>query len=250
MCVITVALPLYNAKDIAWLALESLCFQKNSPPWELIICEEQNEKKINYLDKYKERLKNANCIEIKYIPIEDKITLAKKWQIIGKNVNESSKLFFLQAADCYSSPNRLSYCYSIYNKGTIDWIDYRKGFFYSFISRRFYLYDYKGKTNLDMCFKTEYAKNIPDTTLEKGIDGFLFDNCKEQTPNLKVHNIDKLFLDRFDTHGFNNISISREKRFRKKPLIFKQANRRIEDFILPNTIIKKLKDLQDVYNRR
>ena len=29
-----------RSRDIGWLALESLCRQKNAPPWELIVIEE------------------------------------------------------------------------------------------------------------------------------------------------------------------------------------------------------------------
>lgn len=44
MIELTVAMPLYNSKYIAWLAMESLCRQKNVTfDWELIVSEEQND---------------------------------------------------------------------------------------------------------------------------------------------------------------------------------------------------------------
>ena len=54
----TVALPIYNNKDICWLALESLIRQENAGEWELIACEEQNGKHcgVELFEEYKERL--------------------------------------------------------------------------------------------------------------------------------------------------------------------------------------------------
>lgn len=244
MIQLTVALPLYNANNIAWLALESLCNQTNvNFDWELLICEEDNSQRITYLNEYVERLQKVRCVNIRYIPISDKIRLAKKWQIMGKIADKNSKCFLLQAGDCYSDPNRLKSSFQSLTKG-FDWIDTTSGLFYSFISKQLFHYNAKSKTNLDMGFKTIYARNIPETTKERGIDGFLFDHCEAVKGSaLKVFNITKLSLARLDTHGMNNISVNRENYFTTKVHIFKPTYHRLEKLALPQSIINSLKSI-------
>lgn len=244
MIQLTVALPLYNANNIAWLALESLCNQTNVDfDWELLICEEENSQRITFLYEYVERLKKVRCVNICYIPISDKILLAKKWQIMGKMADKDSRCFLLQAGDCYSDPNRLKSSFQNLTKG-FDWIDTTSGLFYSFISKKLFLYDAKSRTNLDMGFRTIYARNIPDTTKERGIDRFLFDHCQSQiTSDIKVYNISKLSLARLDTHGMNNISVNRENYFTTKVNIFKPTHHRLDKLELPKSIINSLKSI-------
>lgn len=243
MIELTVSLPLYSANRIAWLALESLCNQRNLGfEWELIICEEDNEFKIPYLEEYRDRLKKAGCAEIKYISLKEKVLLAKKWQIMGKVANKNSKAFLLQAGDCYSSRDRLALTYNRIMVNDYDWCDYAKGYFYSFISKKLVLYNVIAKTNLDMGFKTKYARNIPDTTLERGIDGFLLGCCQAQKKQqLKVFNVTDLYRDRLDTHGLNNISKQRDTYFSSKPNIFTPSIRFIDSMELPPKVIRKLK---------
>lgn len=242
MIKLTVALPLFNANQIAWLALESLCNQKNIDfNWELIICEEDNQNRTTDLIDYVDRLKDVKCVKITYLPIAHKILLAKKWQVIGNAANANSKVFVLQAGDCYSSPNRLSQAYQKIAEEDFDWIDTTQGLFYSFISRKLFKYSSNALTNLDMSFKTEYARNIPETTLTSGIDRFLFKNCeKKKADYLKIFHNTKLHINRLDTHGCNNISIHRETYFKSKPHIFKNVGYNLSKLDLPKPVISKL----------
>lgn len=44
---LSIGLPLYNSSKIVWLALNSLCGQKNiNFEWELVICEEKKRSKF------------------------------------------------------------------------------------------------------------------------------------------------------------------------------------------------------------
>lgn len=240
---LSVALPIYNGKKIAWLSIESLCNQCDvNFEWELIICEENYKDSIglDIINCYKDKLKQNGCVRIIYISLFCKILLAKKWQIIGNYISNSSMIFLLQAADCYSPSLRFKMTYDKIINNNIDWYDFKKGYFYSFISKRIVLYDYDGKTNLNMSFNAKFAKNIPDTLLEKGIDYFLLQHCISQKQNLNIYHDNLLLNDSVDTHGLNNISLQRENFFDSKLNIFKKTNLKLNDLILEKHIINKL----------
>lgn len=234
--ILTVALPVYNGKKIAWIALESLCEQIDiNFNWELIIYEEIHQNSVfpKLLDNYIDRLKLVGCSRILFITNNEKVTLIEKWIEIGKNVSESSKCFMLHAADCYSPKKRLKVsCEKIVDED-YDWYDQTKGYFYSFISDRVVLYDYKGLTNLNMSLKTEYIKSLPFSNLKSGIDGYIYNHsivlCKKSNRNFRRYFDDEVYVDSIDTHGHNNISHSRESFFDTKPNIFSQTNLKISD---------------------
>ena len=123
---LTVALPVYNSKKIAWISIESLCEQINIDfNWELIVYEEKHEQSVfpELLDLYIEKLKSVNCSRIVYITNNEKVSLVEKWIEIGKNVSDSSKCFLLQAADCYSPKTRLKISYEKIVNEDYDWYD-------------------------------------------------------------------------------------------------------------------------------
>lgn len=245
--IMSVALPIFNSDKIIWLALDSLCKQKNVKfKWELIVCEEfdNNQVGFDYFKQYFEKLKDVGCYSFKYIQLTNRISLAKKWQIIGDNLNKDSMCFILKAADCYSPSFRLYDSYQYIIEDNYDWLDFKKGYFYSFISKRMFLYDYDGKTNLNMAFKSEYAKNIPDTNLTKGIDGFLYDHCMNNNNEFKCYHNDILYMDSLDTHGFNNISLLRENYFDSKSNIFKKLDYTVDNLNIEIDIINKIKNLK------
>jgi len=159
--------------------------------------------------------------------------LVEKWIEIGKNVSEFSKCFLLQAADCHSPKSRLKISYEKIVNEDYDWYDQTKGYFYSFISDRVILYDYKGFTNLNMSLKTEYIKSLPFSPLKKGIDGYIYNHsiisCKQASRNFRRYFDDELYNDSVDTHGHNNISHSRESYFDTKPNIFTKTNLSVND---------------------
>ena len=239
----TVALPCYHANKIAWLALESLCRQKNVDfEWELIVCEEEHEEMVGdwFLIEYVERLMAAGCKRIIYVHLDRWVLLAKKWQIIGKHISDTSKAFMLQAADCYSGASRLRMSYDKVVGEGVDWYDFKKGYFYSFISNRVILYDYDGQTNLCMCMGSEFARNIPNTTLERGIDYFLLKHCKAKKNDLVIVHDNTLIKDSLDTHGMNNISVQREQFFDSKPHIFHHVKKKLSTIIKDQSIYNKL----------
>jgi hypothetical protein len=246
---LTVALPVYNGKSIAWMSLESLCEQIDVDfNWELIIYEEKHEQSVfpNLIYEYKERLKSVGCSRILFITNNNKVSLVEKWIEIGKNVSENSECFLLQAADCYSPKTRLKISYDKIIKENYDWYDQTKGYFYSFISNRVILYDYKGLTNLNMSLKTEYIKTLPFSPLKKGIDGYIYNwsalSCKNNGKQFQRFFDDELYEDSVDTHGHNNISMAREDYFDTKPAIFTNQNLKYFNLGWNETVKESIED--------
>jgi len=245
----TVALPIYNSKKIAWISLESLIRQENiNFDWELIVYEEIHSESVcpEILEEYKERLVDINCKKIIYITKEGRPSLLDKWIKIASHASKTSEAYLLHAADCYSPKNRLKKSYEVIVEKDYDWYDQKKGYFYSFISDNIILYNFNGLTNLNMCTKTKYIKTLPNSSLKKGIDGYIYNHLKKNANGIIKHFKDtNLYLDSVDTHGFNNISKSRENFFYTKPDIFTITNLELKDLSLPNEINEKLLKLTE-----
>jgi len=251
---LTVALPVYNSKEIAWAALESLSNQIDiNFNWELIVYEEKHKNSVfpEILDHYIEKLKQINCTRIVFITNTEHILLIDKWVGIANNVSPTSSCFILHAADCYSPKNRLQISYQKIVNEDYDWYDQSKGYFYSFISDKVFLYDYKGLTNLNMALKPEYVKTLPKSVLKKGIDGYIYNwsitTCKRSGKNFRRYFDDELYQDSIDTHGFNNISIGRENYFTTKPAIFSETNLTYLDLGWSEIVKERIKTKTDVY---
>jgi hypothetical protein len=75
-----------------------------------------------------------------------------------------------------------------------------------------------------MSLRTQHIKNLPNSSLKKGIDGFIYNhvitNCKKTNKSFRRYFDEEIYNDSVDTHGFNNISLSRESFFDDKPNIF------------------------------
>jgi len=210
MIQITVALPLYRAKNIVFVALESLCRQIDAPEWELLVMEEKLPKavKIDFINKYRKRLEKANCKKIKYIPLQKWIPLGDKWIRMAKIA--SGKLFILQSADCYSFPIRLKYIYEKYLENKFDW--------FQFNSHRvldlntMFLYNFFSPVSIigsDMCMKTSLIKQIYIHHRWKLVDSWLIKQCKLIKPNLEIKTVNNYNWQKncsINIHGLNNIS--------------------------------------------
>lgn len=248
--VVTVALPVYNSDKICWLSLESLCEQKNIDfDWELIIYEEIHNKSVfpNIINDYYERLKKIRCCRILFITNSIKVGLVEKWITIGENTSDTSRVFLLQAADCYSPNNRLKISYDKILNEDFDWYDQTKGYFYSFISEKIYLYDIMSLTNLNMSLKTKYIKTLINSDLKKGIDGYIYNHClneiNKENRTIRRYYDKVLYSDSLDTQGYNNISINRENAFKVNKNIFKNVNLGVLDLGLSDNTKSKINEL-------
>jgi len=254
MIAITVGLPLFRAKLIGWLALESLCRQVNAPEWELLICEETKSEfqPMEWLaiDQYRDRLNQANCQRIRYIPLDNWIPLFQKWQQMLLMAN--GKIFMLQAADCFSQPYRLSETWELMQGGQFDWCQSNNGYFYS-IARDLVYHYHKDPANnnhpcaLNMAIRTRLGKKLPaGIDIAKSVDSALFWKLELiKKSKLKVIiNESKNWKLGVDTHGLANISVGREQGFDELKHIFSISNIKIEQ-IVANEIAYQLKGLRN-----
>lgn len=242
---LTVGLPIYNSKKIAWIALEGLINQIDiNFDWELVVYEEEHEKKIfkEIIPNYIEQLISVRCVRVLFISNSEKVNLVEKWIELSKNSSETSSVFLLQSADCYSPKTRLSVTYDIIKNQGYDWYDQTKGYFYSFISERFFLYDVKNVTNLNMGLKTEYLKTLNHSDIPKGIDNYIFTHCKKVNPNLSRYFDETLYDDSIDTHGLNNISVNRESYFTTLRNMYKY----LPDLTINDELYQKLINIDGV----
>jgi hypothetical protein len=238
---LTAALPTWENKNIVWLQLESLCRQKTELTWELIVCEEQTENMFGKenLDSYLERLKEAGCSEIKYIPLQEHTPLSRKWVIIAKEARGES--FALCATDDYSSPDRFELSHKKILDGH-DWFDIEKGLFLNLNRFTTSTYvDQTGVEGLTMSTRTDIVKNLNGPWPVSSVDKWLKEAGK--ISNLYQHQGNVLGL---DTDGANAICLKRwtqypdkEERVRYMPP-FQAPEQEIED-ILPTDIIMRLK---------
>jgi len=107
--------------DIVWLALESLIRQETSFKWELIIAEPPNKSQKDLYIKYIPKLKAANCVQIKIIPV--KHFPREKHRVF----NPSSDILVIHEHDTFSHKTRLEESYN--TKHNIHYTDYQ--LFYS-----------------------------------------------------------------------------------------------------------------------
>jgi hypothetical protein len=250
---VTVALPMYKVNEIVWLCLESLCNQKDVDfEWELLLCEEVHTEQFGHegVQKFVRRLKKANCVNIQYIELKYHILLIDKWQILGEHAHESSEAFLLQAGDCHSPSLRLKNTFEAIVKNDFDWYDNTKGMFFSFISNKMIMYNYQGLTNLNMAFKTMYARRMPKSNLKKGIDGLLFNEFKAgKSQPFKKYEDEVLYSDSLDTQGHNNISITRETFFNDVRKPFEPTTFTVKNLELAPKIKEKLLKMSESYNK-
>ena len=221
MIVASVALPMYKSSRIAWLALESLCNQKNAPDWELLVCEEREEAfGEERLFSYRERLEKAGCKHIEYIVLDKWTPLPQKWALMGRKAAKTSGVFLLQGSDDYSDENRIAKSYEkVVNEG-YDWYEHKQGVFYSINTGSTILYTGRQFTNMSMSFKTEYARTIPHSNQPNLVDGFLLRHVDAQATKLNKYIEQDLCLGAVYTQGgHQNLSVNRSDFFLapKKP---------------------------------
>lgn len=267
--VLTVALPALKAEQIIWLALTSLSNQEKIDfGWELIIWEEYA-KSADVIKSFIGKLKGCQKIIHKNIdPVKDgrqegkykgTFLLIDKWIGMAKQSSETSKIFALQAADCYSSPHRLYIHHEHFKNKKCFFSTQPKGIFYNILTGKSIIYNGYGtdtpilkRTHLNMAMLTNDMKKIKTIEKNKKIDNYLLTNIK------KIHKIKKtdigyIFSDdkidksnwkkSLDTDGYNNISLSRTIYYNKESLSFKNNNINIKQYI-PGQVLLYLNDLK------
>jgi hypothetical protein len=235
---LTVGLPVYNQTGVLHIALESLCRQFGK--WELIVSSEDNIWGV--VDSYKDRLKQAGCVNIIYDKLKDWIPLPQKWQRIAQLMSGESLGMMLQAADCYSHPDRIKQSEEAMLQG-YNWYNESIGYFYYVQKDLLAIYDnspFTHFTHLNMCIATKYAKDLPFCDKRAGIDGWMLSCIPEN--ERKVCQVDRLHSG-VDLHGLNNISKKRGAMIEGFAKAFKPTKLTIEQIGLPVEVVNQIKQL-------
>lgn len=236
---ITVGLPVWNGKEIAWLVMESLCRQKTTCQWELIVFEEKHDQACGeeFFDSYKKRLKDAGC-ELVYMTAKEKKPLSYKWIDIAKKANKESKMFCICGADNYYQKHMVQDASDAYKEGH-DWLTTRVGYFYNIHSGRFAKFSIRPQANtgLQMAVSTELLRNIPYVEKHKLLDNWMFNSCKPERQKTLKKNFGSL-----GTAGFNNISKKRGMRIDEQIPPFYKTDKKLSD-IVPEEIEIRLRKI-------
>jgi hypothetical protein len=257
---LTVALPAYRSKDIAWLALESLCNQVDVDfEWELIFVEEPLDC-FGYenIENYKERLEKVGCTKIVYKMIDKWVPLFVKWKMINNMMSKTSKTFVLQATDCYAQPYRLRTTYDKINIEDYDYISTQKTYIYDIPTEFIVMYDTSEKDppkigGSNMAVKSEFINNIPSSNIKRGVDGYIIRKILEYcTKNKKrfnnTHDKSDNWMYGLGTNGFNNISFQRHLNMKGSEIFKNIKDVSIYD-ILPDYVAERLISMKDLSRR-
>lgn len=236
---VTVALPLWESGDIAWLCLESLCRQKVGVEWELIVAEEQTENMLGEegLFSFRPRLRKAGCANIVYIPVKEKMYLANKWNMIARYASVSSEVFQLVAADDYFQPMLLHDAWSAIGINGYDWCQSYQCHFYDIDTGKLVEYRRLKSPGVQISMDISLARKIPTSTKVKGIDGHIFNSVKPK----------KIYSNTFDhslktvcTQGRNKISLTQRAALINKTRAPMRRCSHTLDGVLPFDIYTKL----------
>jgi len=234
---LTVAMPLYRAKDIAWLSFESLCAQKGIDfGWELVVAEECGDKSyqefgLNEIMKYAKRLNEVGCTKIKYIKLSEWIPLSMKYHLIGKESAPSSEVFLVQQADYYSPPFRLLTTMLKVSEG-YDWVHGNRMYLYNLLDGTLYKRERNTKKYW-MSTIMDLAKKLPFSNKKRGVDQYLWDSCVGLCGGeIKKYEVSD-WGDGLVVHGINNLS----KKFHK---LHPEPCDKVLSDILPPRIAERL----------
>lgn len=249
---LTVGLPLFRSKNIAWLAMESLCSQVGIDfDWELLIVEENGSSAFgrNRIKKYIPSLREVGCNRIEYYGIETWKPLGKKWKHMSEKSGNTLG-FLLQAADCYSQPHRLKETHDLFAQDpNVDWVQSKKGYFYNIENENVVTFDhdlYTHPCSLNMAIRTDLMKLLPHNDRKSSVDSWIYQtlsDCKKEEMNISFNESDNWKLG-VDTQGLNIISRDRANMIDKIVPPFVKTEAKIED-IVPTKICKLLKNSKE-----
>lgn len=230
MIELSVCIPMYRAKHIGWLPLESFCRQEDVDfEWELVVAEEVGTNPFgkNRISEYKKRLKLVGCTSFTYIGLKRWIPLSQKYNLLAKNCSDTSKIYCGCAADLFPPPKRLKTQYDLFeNNPGLDWCASGRTVFYDIMSEKTFLHDLFGPNvrkndGSNRAVRMEIMKNLPKVDRRSSVDGWIWNEAQKY---LKTKNKEfKTILDKSDnwkygvnTQGLNNISHHRFAWFNNK----------------------------------
>ena len=235
-------MPVWNSRDIVWLAMESYCRQKTRENWELIIYEERHAQSCGqkFFMNYWDRLKKAGCVNLRYKTNKMQQPLSIKWAELGRAADESSTMFCICDADNYYQKYMIQDAADAYRHG-FDWVTTREGYFYNILSHhlvRFSLHERPAaKTGIQMAVATSLMRKLPMQEKHRLLNAWVFNNCRPRKRMTELSHINSV-----GTHGHNNISDGRGKMIDQHKMPFYKTKKKLED-ILPEDIAKRLSAL-------
>jgi len=236
---ITIAMPVWNSREIVWLAMESFCRQETDLPWELIVYEEKHREACgaDYFRSYVKRLEKAGCISFNYITCNDKKALSAKWATLGRAADKRSKMFCVCDADNYYQKYMIKDAYTAWVEG-YDFLTDKQGYAYDFVNKL--LVEYKkpdGRTGFQMCYATELMRKLPHAKIHKLLNTWVYNHCRPKKIKVAKDHLTNLI-----TNGYNNITGARGKMMRDFEHPFYKTDKKLED-ILPLDIVKQINDM-------
>lgn len=205
---------MYRAREIGWLALESLARQRNVDfEWELIVIEERFEALgESAVREFEGPMQEKGLRSLRYFMLDRWIPLAHKWHYLARLAQ--GEFFVLQAADCFSPPTRLKDTFMALHGA--EWVQQPLGPFVDLATQHVSIFDYElaqapSRTALNMGTLTGLARLLPKAEIRRYVDNWFF-TCLEKELNrvpLIFHNESTDWRFGLDTHGLNNISLAR-----------------------------------------
>jgi len=251
---LTVALPMYRAKHIAWLILEALSRQRDvNFNWELVVAEEQEPLMFgrDHIMTFKERLEARGCTRIEYIPVQKWIPLSRKWCMLAQAASPSSEVFAFQAADTFCHPYRLRTAFDA-TLGEADWSQDSKIVLYHIASGKTILLDREVKASWgyhkcgdNMAVKTILARSLPSQDRAAKVDMWLYLACGRAKGGALcvVWNDDENWKLGFHTKGLNNVSGYNRETFDHPKPPFRTLSYELSS-VVPSGILDRLVNLR------
>jgi len=239
---VSVGTPTWNNINIYWLSIESLCRQKTSYPWELIVheCPSANALGEKYFEPYRARLKKAGCQRLVYINRGRRVDLSTKWIDIANAAR--GEVLILHDSDDYTHPLRIQRTMELI--GNNPWYDTRYAWHYCILNKKMMLYDYKitnkkWKTGFNIAILTSVLRNVKDPHKNAGIHKWLSGYVNKKF-------IDQTKYPCIATTGSNTVSLNRVMHFTNPRAPFVKTNKTINDIGIPEDIIKRLAENKPV----
>jgi hypothetical protein len=247
-------LPLFRAKEIAWLVLESLSRQENiNFNWELVILEENFESYFGWdsIQEYVDRLSKVGCKRIKYVGLNKWIPLSAKWFFLVNECSETSELIGPNSADIYCHKNRLKTQHDTLMNSDANWYKISSNIVYDISQDKHVKFISPNPDRTDTvssASKINLWKNIPLDCVKINVDGWRYNTMNQK--NELVYYYDEtsdLSNGSVNVNGINNLSYKRSENIEKvKPPLHTCCIKL--DNHLPDDIVQRLKSLKDKVN--
>ena len=234
---ITIGMPVWNSREVTWLAVESFCRQETSAPWELIVYEEKHKEACgpDFFRTYIERLRKAGCVQANYITNKTKVPLSEKWFMLGRAADKSSQMFCVCDADNYYQKYMIEDAYVAYIEG-YDFLTDKEGYAYDFNTQLLVKYSKPdGRTGFQMCYATDLMRKLPKAKVHKLLNTWVYNHCKPKNVKVATEHLTNMI-----TNGFNNITGARGRMMSRFEHPFYKTDKKLED-IVPDDVARQMR---------